>query len=58
MLLLEALAALPFLALLSALLWAAHPLLLPLGWGLIGAVAVWDTRRRLRTAGPAVPPRR
>jgi len=32
----------------SLLFWAANPLFLPLGWGIIGAVAVWDGRRRNR----------
>lgn len=41
----------------SLLFWAASPLFLPLGWGIIGAVAIWDTRRKLKTSGLGVPPK-
>ena len=42
----------------SLLFWATDPLFLPLGWGIIAAVAVWDTRRKLKPGGRAAPPRR
>ena len=35
-------------AVISLLFWSAHPLFLPLGWGIIIAVAIWDWRHRTR----------
>jgi len=37
-------------ALMTALFWSASPWFAIFAWSAIGAVAVWDTRRKLRTA--------